>query len=345
MRKIIGNPVGHSRCLPRAAGGFGLLELIIAMGLGLLITAALLMIYLRASQSGKELENANRQMENGRYAIQLLKEELWQAGFWGEYVVPTSGAPVGLVDHCTPWASWTAQNKDDVYFLPIQGYHNSGPSCATDQKSGTDALVVRHVSTCVAGASGCEIYDDDKLYLQVSRCSTQTSPDHKLGREHDPLVFDMQKKDCLGTNLADKRKYLSYLYYIRPYDTTTNGINDGIPTLVRSEFDEKNDVVSAQSAVALVQGIENFQIEYARDTNGDGEPDTAYATSLSTAAEWSQVVAVKISVLARNIELTAGHDDSKTYQLGSTTVGPFHDQYKRHVFTTVVKLINPAGRK
>lgn len=327
--------------LPNARG-FSLLELMIAMALGLLVTAALLAVYVRASQSNMEMERANRQMENGRYAVQLLKEELWHAGFWGELMLSTNPTLGGLVDHCTKWSLWTAQNKADVFYLPIQGYDNSGPSCSTNRQSGTDALVVRHASTCVAGASGCEEYDHEKLYLQVSRCATQT-PIHVLGMEHSGTVFDKQRMDCSVTNLADKRKYISHLYYIRSY---ANKIGDGIPTLVRSEFDkDDDDDIAHQSAQALVEGIENLQIEYARDTNGDGEPDTAYVTTLTTAAEWSQVVAIKISVLARNVEPTAGYSDDKTYKLGSTVISAPGDGYKRHVFSTVVKLNNPAGRK
>ena len=37
---------------------------------------------------------------------------------------------------------------------------------------------------------------------------------------------------------------------------------------------------------------------------------------------------------------------TKTYDLGAgIVVGPFNDHYKRHAYTSVVRLMNPAGRR
>ena len=68
-------------------------------------------------------------------------------------------------------------------------------------------------------------------------------------------------------------------------------------------------------------------------------------------ANWANVVAVRINLLARNSTRSAGYTDSKTYALGlqangaPNTVGPFNDGYKRHVFRGEVRLNNPAGRR
>ena len=41
-----------------------------------------------------------------------------------------------------------------------------------------------------------------------------------------------------------------------------------------------------------------------------------------------------------------GYTDSKTSALGAgIVVGPFGDHYKRHAYTAVVRLMNPAGRR
>ncbi len=54
----------------------------------------------------------------------------------------------------------------------------------------------------------------------------------------------------------------------------------------------------------------------------------------------------EVNLLARNVEKSPGHTDSKTYTLDSaTTVGSFGDGYRRHVFNTTVKLANVAGRR
>jgi type IV pilus assembly protein PilW len=122
--------------------------------------------------------------------------------------------------------------------------------------------------------------------------------------------------------------------------------------------------------VSIAEGIETMQVEYGVDdgTNGgtadDGVPDqwqtdpgkaastglSGAAADLAAATAWKRVVAVKLRVLARNTQASSGQfTDTRAYVLGSTTstdntFGPYNDSYKRHVYTTVSRLMNPAGR-
>ena len=58
------------------------------------------------------------------------------------------------------------------------------------------------------------------------------------------------------------------------------------------------------------------------------------------------VTSAKIYILARSREASPSYTDTKTYTLGSAgAVGPFNDNFKRHVFTTTVRLPNIAGRR
>jgi len=75
---------------------------------------------------------------------------------------------------------------------------------------------------------------------------------------------------------------------------------------------------------------------------------TAAGLTCNSAADCvaANVVEVRMHVLARSLEATPGFTDTKTYVLGNTgTLGPFNDGFKRHVFTTSVRLVNPAGRR
>jgi len=97
-----------------------------------------------------------------------------------------------------------------------------------------------------------------------------------------------------------------------------------------------------------VEGIENFQVDYGRDTDGDGSPDgAAYTADPSTVPNWMQVMAVQLYLLARNTETSTGYTDNKTYQLGTAgTITPTGaaTQYRRHVYTSVVRVKNPSER-
>jgi len=65
----------------------------------------------------------------------------------------------------------------------------------------------------------------------------------------------------------------------------------------------------------------------------------------------NRVVSIKLYVLARTTVPSAGYTDTKTYELGSNADGSPHtisaanDHLKRHVFSALVALPNPAGRK
>ncbi len=351
-----------------AGTGFSLLELMVAMAIGLLITALLITIYSRTAATSAEFQRTNSQIENGRYALQLLQQELMHAGFWGEFI-PSTAAPSATIDPCAAWATWgatanaavNATNKANVLGLPVVGYNaDSGTNvtvptlpaaCATplsNRVDGTDVLVVRHAQTCIAGVGDCENAANDKLYLQTSLCATQ-SPELVFGRVSDTVTFDRTQKDC--ATVAGKRKFLSYIYYVRKSD------DDEPPVLARSEFDAQSGAVIARTAETLVEDIENLQVEYLLDTTGDGIGDGAYLKTCLTclvddaawAVWWSQVVAVRLYVVARSSTTSPGYNDSKTYNLGSgagSWTPPNADKgYKRHVFSIVVRLVNPASRK
>ena len=90
---------------------------------------------------------------------------------------------------------------------------------------------------------------------------------------------------------------------------------------------------------------------------GDGSPDGAYVhcrtppTPLSvteidcTEKQLMNVVAVKLYVLVRSDVVTPGYSDTKTYNLGSTTLGPYGDGFKRHLFTQTIRLVNVSSRR
>jgi len=97
--------------------------------------------------------------------------------------------------------------------------------------------------------------------------------------------------------------------------------------------------------VPLVEGIENLQIDYGVDTDGDGVPNGAYVASPAAVVDWSNVVAVRVSLLARNTEPSPGYTDDKTYDMGiARTVAP-GGAFKRHVYNTVIRVVNPSARR
>jgi len=289
-------------------------------------------------------------------------------------------APTAVPSPCLAYSTpWTVQEKLNYIHVPIQVY-DSDAFCSTvvlNKQADTDVLVVRHAELCEAGVGDCEADTAGKLYFQSSRCPTDTIR-YKFGTDDD-TTFDLNQMDC--STATEKRRFVSNIYYIRDYAVTAG---DGIPTLMRSTFDldSAGTTLAHQPAVAVVEGIEGFRVElgvdnrseayagqptgtpvdYGAEVNwldpdtrttatnrGDGAPDGAYIACTTadpcSLGELMNVTAVKLYVLVRSREASRGYKDTKTYQLGSTTMGPFNDGFKRHVYVSTLRLPNVAGRR
>lgn len=359
----------------RWARGFTLVELMIAMTISLLIMVAVLTLYLNLRRSNDDMANTNSLIENGRFAIQVLQEDLAHAGFWNGFIpafddlssnsdpgdVPTALAPV-----CADISSWTVQDKTNAVGIALQAYSAVPPGCSaivTNLAANSDVVVVRHADTCSPGVGSCDALASGKVYFQPSFCDTDGSS-YVL----DSSGFTMHQRNC--TTVAERRKFINNIYYIRDYAVTPG---DGIPTLMRSQLDGD----SQQAAVPLIEGVEAFRIELGVDNvsrsgaaltalsyqsainwsdpdtkttpinRGDGTADTfVHCGSASCSVDdLMSVVDAKLYVLVRSRSATPGYTSDKTFVLGGATLGPFTDGFKRHLFTSGATLVNVSRRR
>jgi len=63
--------------------GLTLIELMIAMLLGVFLIGGILQIFISTKQSYRMQENLSRLQENGRYAIDFIARDIRMAGYWG----------------------------------------------------------------------------------------------------------------------------------------------------------------------------------------------------------------------------------------------------------------------
>jgi type IV pilus assembly protein PilW len=332
---------------PQRLAGMSLVELMIAITLGLIIMAGLATIFANSSRTREELERNSRQIENGRFAMEILEGDLRLAGFYGELDTRAVAAPAALVDPCSVVpADWAL-----AFRLHIQGYDNGAgvPVTCTlpSLRPGTDVLVVRRVAACEAGVAGCPAAQNGAPYLQVAKCATEQAATPYVFGLQGAAAYNLHLRDC--ATLAGVRQYFVRIYYI----SDDNGAGVAIPTLKRRDFTGAGFVDTP-----LVEGIEQLNIEYGIDTDGDGLPDaysadpTAYAcgAACSPVLNWMNVVTARIYLLSRNIDPSVNFTDTKTYTLGVDAAGtPVTftpgNNYHRHVYTGLVRIVNPAQRR
>ncbi|CAH1904749.1 Type IV fimbrial biogenesis protein PilW [Candidatus Nitrotoga sp. HW29] len=345
--------------------GLSLVELMISITIGLLILSALATLFVNQSKTRTELDKSNRLIDNGRYAVEVLSENLRLAGFYGERELIATGV---INDPCTTTpTNPSVTEMRDALGLHVAGYDASSvvatigtPPCgltSAELKPGSDILVLRRAdNTSISAASALS----GTHYIQLSNCKYDVATS-VIGKTASDFI--LRERNCTSTSTlpaANVRRFFVQTYFVSP----NNIAGDGIPTLKLKELDPAGTGVFI--ITPLVEGIEYLQVEYGidgdnnadgvmDDINGDtvvsdGDKDGAadsYVTSCATVECWSNIVSVRLNVIARNIETTAGHTNTNiSYTLGQAgTFGPFNDSYKRHVFAQTVRLINRSGQR
>ncbi len=360
--------------------GLTLVELMVAMALGLAIMSGVVSVYSVSARNFTNVLSNSQQYESGRHSLDLLRIDLKHAGYYGDLMNLPAGT--SLPDPCT--TDLAALESSLAY--PIQGYETdagSPISCISndDLVAGTDILIVRRGST-VPVSSQSQL-QTGMVYLQ----STTTSIDVQLGNQSAfemPVLNASNGVDTIGTAAdgsatsllrrfnkdgaspinttprvaASVRDYFVHIYFVAPCSVPSDGgenctgdeddFGSPVPTLKRLEL-ASVDGSLAFRIVPLVEGIDNLQIDYGIDTDdsgtiGSGVPNT-YLSSPS-ADQWSNVVAVRINVLARNVLKTTGYIDKKRYYMGLDGVtSAAGDNYRRHVYSTLVHITNVSGRR
>lgn len=337
----------------RGCRGMTLVELMVAITIGLVIIAAMSVLFANNSRVRTETERSSHKVENGRFAMEQLAGELQHAGFLGEFDPTRLTVPGAVPNPCDT----TLASVQAAMAFHVQGYNNVSAGtlgCISDVKAGTDVLVVRRASTCTVGSAGCTAPAAGAPVFQASSCSSTAelgNADVANSYRLDTVAtaFDRTKRDC--TTVADRRRYLLRIYFVANNDKS----GDGIPTLKRAELTGSGGAL-AFSTSSLVQGIENLQVEWGLDTNTNGSPDVyvsdpgshnacTASTTPTCGAQWASAVTAKAYLLARNLDPSAGHLDNRVYILGSTTVSAPGDAYKRSVFQETVRLVNVSGRR
>jgi type IV pilus assembly protein PilW len=340
-----------------ASHGFTLIELMVAITLGLFILIGLVSLLVSTVVSRSELDKSSRQIENGRYAIRLLSEDLQNAGYFGAlgstafaFAAPTDCpaqvANLAYVPQTNPGLSTVP--------LPLYGLATvSVPGCISKVMANTAMLVVSRVNTTPVVTTAKVA---NETYLQVSSCATDTTP-FAIGT--GAATFTLTKKDCKTPEFL--RKVVQHLYFVSTCNVCTGTGTDTTPTLKMAEY-----VNGAMTIAPLVEGIENLKFDYGVDMDADGAPDcytsnptdppateiaackTAFPSYVWTNAttNWSNVMAVRVHVLARNTEASAGWSDARKYDMGlAGQIGPFSDPFKRHVYSSVARLYNGSGQR
>ncbi len=331
----------------RTSRGLGMVELLIALVLGMLITGAALQVFLGSKRSFEIQRELSRIQENGRFAIDYLTGDIRGSDYWGcldsgliqvtnrlDTSVPGGAAwefdkgidgtdgcdgatcPTNAALHLPDTLALRTGEHMDLHILPPYMPPPASTLPVADN-SGIQKGDILFIGDCEAG----------DIFQVSNNPDTGTGSKDQVG--HNTGVINDGSGNPIPPGNASgslSKSYEADAMMLKPsrivYSIEVDA-GSGEPVLVRN-------------GDKLVEGIENMQILYGEDLTGDGAPNRYLPADDVTSME--AVTSVRVSLLVRSLRdnLTTS---AQAYDYNGATATP-SDRRIRKVFTTNVAIRN-----
>jgi len=354
--------------------GITLVELMVAMLLGLLITAGAIQVFAGNRVAYVFNQGLARLQENGRFAIDTLNYRTRMAGYYGclsEVAVTNNlaGAAGSLAfdfaqglfgyeaNDTAPGDTFEAEDVNPANAADGSAWtDNLHDDLEGDVIPGSDVLVIRNVSAS-AHSLLSPFSDGTSVFAAAS------AADYTVGEI--AIVSDCQKASVFqitgvasisggiqlshaasgytpGNSLATWGTDQAYgdaaeLLRAETWIYYVGASAGGPPALYQRRLSLSGTTVELIDD-ELVDGVETMQVLYGIDSNGDGAVDE-YQTA-DAVGDWGEVAAVRVALLIRSPEEYGNEVDTATYDVNGTLFDPVDDRRIRQVFTTTIGLRN-----
>lgn len=318
--------------------GFTLIELMVAMVIGLIVILGISSVYLGNRQTYTTTSAVSRLQEQTRYAAMIVRESIMHAGYFGR--IENAVLINGRFNAGTYIGDMAAGDCRNGWYVDIAQAVESPDTNGGNPYSGT----------CLNGGTTRSLLPNTDL-LTIRRVSNETFTDSSLG-ETDNLDFvfirsDINRADVFindgtppaGYNAATVQNnlLLTEMFYVTPDFTDDNG-GDGIPTLRRLRLvrDSGEPVLRSQR---VMSGVEQFQVQIGADLDDDGIADVFNDPPNANPA---RAVAVRFWLLVRSETMERDYVDTNTYTMGDVTFTPAGElrNYRRNLVVQTVSLRN-----
>ena len=322
----------------RQTQGFSLVELLVAMVVGLVIVGGAFSLHSKTRDTQLSNEMQMDMVADARFAIEMISYDLRHAGMWGGTnkanlieCKSTDPACTATSANDTPPSSGLATNDcaagwyfdlsnpvfafDDTVANP---YSTTCIPASEGQVSSTDILVVR--------------YADSNLPLALRANQVYVRSNSLNGR-----IFVGSVPPVLSaldtSSVTNNHELRAYAYYVSDY---TDAAGDGIPSLRRVALVNGPQLQNQ----TLIPGVADFQVRLGIDGNNSGVV-TQYVDP-NDVTDWGKVYSAKIWLLMRSNEKQIGADTAKSFSIAGAPAASYGGQDDYHYFlvTSTVNLRN-----
>lgn len=354
----------------RAIRGIGIVEIMVALALGLVIVAALGQLYSGSIKSHQVSYTMAQVGESGRFAVDLLATELRMAGY-----LSCGGADARIANTLDGGSNWLYQTGGIEGF---EGGVDAFPAEFAGQTlPNTDMLILRRATLDLerkvvaddAGNAVLELgldhgFQSGEILVVSDPACTQASVFQVTGLRNvsnpqAPNLFDAIEHDAGGAGTPGNctRELFGQFDCSAPASGESGSFRNGSsvsrfqvaayyvtntdpPWLARMRLgvDNGNAVTVVEN---LVRNVEDFQVLYGLNSNQDGTFRVDASTTADQVGDWSEVVSVHFGLLLRsNDGGVRTESGSQSFALPGRNVVTPSDRYLRREFGNVVALRN-----
>lgn len=366
MRVLSGNTGS-----PRVQSGLSLIELMIALALGLVLTLGVVQIFLGSSQTYRLSDSLGKVQENIRFTMSTLQYEARMAGHFGCLIT----APFNQLDQSDSaydptvyenravigWDATGTELGDEFEITTLVPNGNAWSNGSGDDIPdeidgqiipGTDFFVV-------SGGQRADVDLDGNPGGNANNIGIDGSSNIPAG-----TILTVVAGDCSGADLFQKTNATNSAGLtkggggspgnVTPVDDKFNGDYDddadiyifsstayfigvgdsGEPALFR----ERLDAGGPGNAVELADGVENMQILYGV-ANGVGRTADTYVDAANV-NDWDRVVSVRMALLYRTDDRITDIAEARAFNLAGTEITTESDRRSRVVGLSTVGIRN-----
>ena len=339
--------------------GLSLIELMIAITLGLILVTGVLQVFLSSKTVYTTQQALSRIQETGRLAIDFLTRDIRMAGYMGcasrssemQITNTLNNSANYQYDFATAIRGYTAAAlpanhglsplpKADTDFFVLRGAYGSGVQ-VTQNNNGAQVFVSdlgEESGVCANGGTRYSgICQGDILVLtdctkaRVFQATHISVASNEVNLRHEASGNPGNAITSWGGNSGGDSETFrpgaelliatNITYFIA---TGTSGR----PSLWQNLNGDN---------LELLEGVEDMSVRYGLDSNGDYVPENYLAAGSIAAADWQKVVALRVELLVSSID-DGVLPEMQTYSFeGANNVSPNPvDRRLRQVFTSTV---------
>lgn len=332
------------------AKGFSLVEIMIALVLGLLLTGGIIQIYISSQQSYRLNEGQSRLQESARFALEFLTRDIRMSGYMGcvsrsVSITNTLNTPTAyLYNFSVPVQGFEWNEATNVWLPAVDGSitsHVNGSDIITVRKADEQgSTVTDHPGGSPPGSADikfsgtpliekCDIVvvsdcEAAAIFLVTNFTAANNNTVHNTGANPSCSPSGPQN----ATKELGKSYVGGQLISIKNISFYIGNNPNGQPALFRK--------VNSNIAEELVEGVEQMEILYGIDTSLDGVANQ-YVTA-NIVGSWNTVVSVRINLLMRSIEANL-ITQQPDFTFNDVNV-PVADRRLRRIFTTTISIRN-----